>query len=354
MKLRTIFFCGHKSPYGLAHLEPILESDLEVIAVVVATDERWQHFWDALGGKIYYQPRSQQRPWNNIKAFIKRKFPPSLLKLLKKSLPDIAFVSELTHRYQIPVWQVSDANEASFLQQVRAAKPDLILSAAYPQVFSKELISISKKGSVNFHPSLLPKYRGAHPHFWAIVKGEKVSGMTAHFMTENLDDGDIVAQLEILIEHCTYAEFYQKLIQETPNLVKLVDQFFQNQDSVAIPQNLSEASFFRNDREIHRRIFWELHTAIEIHNLCRTEQAFCFFRNVRIQCLKTKIQSTNRNLTNQVLVETGTIVDIDKDSLVVKARDACIHIYQIEENGELYLSYNWAKKYQIYIGEKLL
>ncbi len=57
---------------------------------------------------------------------------------------------------------------------------------------------------------------GFHPHFWAICKGEENSGMTAHFMTEKLDDGDIVAQLEFPIIQYTYSDFYEKLIQETP------------------------------------------------------------------------------------------------------------------------------------------
>lgn len=353
MKLRTIVFCGHKSPYGLAHLAPILESELEVIAVVIATDKRWQHFWDSLGGKVYYQTDSQQHPWNTVKTFIKRKTPRFLLKFLRKSLPEIEIVQELAHRHRVPVWQVSDTNEPNFLQQLRASCPDLILSAAYPQIFAKDFITIPTKGSVNFHPSLLPKYRGAHPHFWAIVKGEKVSGMTAHFMTENLDDGDIIAQLKISIESCTYPEFYQQLIQETPNLVKLVEHFFQTQNSVTIPQNSSEASFFRNDREIHRRIFWQIQTTEEIHNLCRTEQAFCFYGNKKIYCLRTISESINRNLTNNISVPPGTIIDIDRNSLVVKTIDACLHIEAIEENRRLFSAYQWVKRHQIYIGQQL-
>jgi methionyl-tRNA formyltransferase len=353
MKLRTIFFCGHRSPYGLAHLAPILESKLEVIAVVIATDDRWQHFGDALGSKVYSQLVSQQNLGSVIKANIKQKLPPILLKILKKPLADITIVQELAGQNQIPVWQIFDANEQKFLEQVEAANPDLILSAGYPQIFAKDLISIPKKGSINFHPSLLPKFRGAHPHFWAIAKGEKVSGMTAHFMTENLDDGDIVAQLEIPIEQCTYAEFYQQLIQQTPDLVNLVIDFLENKNSIAIPQNLSAGCLFRNDRPIHHRIFWQIQTTEEIHNLCRTGKAFCFFRNIKIDCLKTYPKPTNRNLTNFIAVPASTIIDIDHDSIVIKTIDTCLHIQEIKAKGKLFSAHQWIKAYQVQIGEQL-
>lgn len=347
-KMRALFFCGHKSPFGLAHLLPILESKFDIVAVVVATEDRWKYFKEALIGKSYYKLKTRKPILNITKAIINRLNPMQIIRLRKKE----ASIINILHKYNVPLWHVFDLNERSFIEKVKEINPDLIFSAAFPQIFSRDLISIPTKGSVNFHPSLLPKFRGAHPHFWAIAKGEKISGLTAHFMTENIDDGDIISQIEFPIENYTYSELYEKIIQETPNIVKAVEKFFEDDEAKARPQNSAEASYFRNDRDIHKRIFWNIHSAEEIRNLCRTEQAFCFFRNTKVYCMKAYVTNSNRNLINDVRVENGTIVDIYKDAVVVKTKDACINIQEFEENGKRLPFKKWAEKHKVNIGEK--
>jgi methionyl-tRNA formyltransferase len=354
MKLRVLFFCGDKSPYGLAHLIPILKSRFDLVAVVIPTEDRWEYFREALLGKSYYKAKSEHILMEVVKTIIMRLVPTRIIRLVRKGYEkdkDINIV-DILGVHDISLIRVFDINKRSFIEKVKKINPDIIFSAAYPQIFSKELILIPSKGSINFHPSLLPRYRGAHPHFWAIVKGEKISGLTAHFMTENIDDGDIIAQIDFPIEQYTYSELYKKIIQETPNLVKLVESFFREGGSKAKPQDSSEATYFRNDREIHRRIFWDIHTADEIRNLCRTEQAFCFFRGIKVHYLKAYVTDSNRNLTNDVRVENGTIVDIYKDAIVVKTKDACINIQEFKENGKRLPLKKWVEKHRVNIGEK--
>lgn len=355
MTLKVLFFCGHKSPYGLAHLIPILESRFDVIAVVVATEDRWDCFRETLSGKSYYRTESarsfSQIIDKYIKGNIKRVLSEKFIRLFRKDYKKDIKIPDILRTHNISLLQVFDVNEKSFVEKVKELNPDLILSAAYPQIFSKDLIAIPHKGSINFHPSLLPKYRGAHPHFWAIAKGEKKSGQTAHFMTEKIDDGDIVAQIEYPIEGYSYSQHYQKIIEEVPTLVRKVEEFFY-QNKKAVPQNLLEGSYFRNDREVHWRIFWCIHSAEDVANLSRTEKAFCFFRGVKVKFIQSYVTKTNRNLTNNVQVETGTIIDVNKECLIVKTKDACINIEVLEECGKKIPAIKWVQKHRVNIGEK--
>jgi methionyl-tRNA formyltransferase len=316
----------------------------------LATDKRWKAFHQHLSGKSYFEVKESGFP-RNFKSLLKQIFPLKLIRLIRGNQTQFNTNSVLS-KLRIPIIYVEDVNETYFIDKLEKMSPDLILSAAYPQIFSKELLKTASTGSVNFHPSLLPKYRGAHPHFWAIAKGEKESGLTAHFMTENLDDGDIVAQVKFSISQLSYTAFYDKIIEETPMIVKRVETFFLDKIGSPQPQNHNEASYFREPREIHKRIFWNVHSADEVQNLIRTEQAFCFFRGAKIFPKTSTISDGNRNLTNKVVVETGTIVDISNNSVVIKAKDGCININSIFDSGKKYDALKWAMKRKIAIGEK--
>ncbi len=350
--MKTVFFCGHKSRYGIAHLKPILESEFQVLAVILATDSRWDQFYQKLLGKSYYEAKDRQ-PTLSFKSFLKQVISVRLLKLIQKVYNKVV-ARDVFLNVKVPVIYTSDANGSLFLEKLKTINPDLILSAAYPQIFSKELIKIPVYGAVNFHPSLLPKFRGAHPHFWAIAKGERESGLTAHYMTEKIDDGNIIEQVNFPIWQYTYSEFYHKIIEETPTIVKKVELFFIEKIGSVHPQKNSEASYFQEPRDIHKRIFWNINSAEDINNLIRTEQAFFFFRSFKIKPLKAKVTKTNRNLTNNVNVTPGTIVDVKSDCLVVKANGGCINIYFVVYCGKKMTSMEWITRHKINIGEVIL
>lgn len=352
MKIKTLFFCGHNSPYGRAHLHAIL-NDFDLLAVIIATDDRWSLFGEALRGKSYYPTKAGSSFLSEVKNFVKKKAPERIVQLIKKDYTKETDVITILRKIKIPLWRVFDVNDTKFTAKIKTLKPDLIISAAYPQIFSKELLSLPRKASVNFHPSLLPRYRGAHPHYWALAQGEQYGGVSAHFMTENVDDGDIIAQIEFPIHEYNYSQLYDRIIKETPNIVNKVEKYFTKGNHEGKKQDSSKATYFRNDRVIHHRIFWRLHNSKEICNLVRAGGAFCFFRSKKLYIRKCYLSETNRNLTNNVQVEEGTIIDIYKDSLVVKTKDACISIQKVNYNDNVLTYLNFVKNYGIEIGEKL-
>ena len=193
-KPSAIFFCGEQSRYGAAHICPFLE-EFDVKAIVLADDERWKQFRSVLHGGSPPRPPFAKRWWHESRAWLKAAIPDAIVRLIRKDYhrqPKMDPYAAI-RRSGVPVRTINDANQSTALDWVRDVNADLLISAAYPQIFSSELVAIPKTGSVNFHPSLLPKYRGAHPHFWAIANGEQSSGITAHFMTGELDQGDIIA-----------------------------------------------------------------------------------------------------------------------------------------------------------------
>ncbi len=346
MKKRVVYFCGHRSDYSMAHLEPIL-SNFDVLAVVIATDERWRIFIEGLTGKVYRYERRR----DVLKKYIAR-----LLRVLRASSSNkTVSIERLLKNQRIPVLKVHDVNDQKFLDGIKSKfNPELIISAGYPQLFSKELVTFSRGGAVNFHPSLLPKFRGAHPHFWTIAKGEKYGGITAHYMTENIDDGDLIAQLPIPIEGAYYSDYCKEIYKTTPDLVRMVRDYLDDETSVPLPQDPKSVSYFRNDREIHRKIFWRSMKADEICNLVRTENSFFVYKNKKVVIHRAKVVKTNRNMTNKVSVDAGTVVDMTDDGLFIAAKEYYVQILSLYSRGKVVSHREWIKKNGIFIGVQFI
>jgi methionyl-tRNA formyltransferase len=111
----------------------------------------------------------------------------------------ISPVKELALRHDLNPLQPEQAKEETFQKVLRDFQPDLIVVVAYGQILPKSVLRIPKYGAVNVHASLLPKYRGAAPIAWAILNGEKVTGVTTMVMDEGMDTGDILLQTEVPI-----------------------------------------------------------------------------------------------------------------------------------------------------------
>lgn len=99
----------------------------------------------------------------------------------------------------IPVLTPSNVNDPECVARLAALKPDVIVVAAFGQMLKKSLLEMAPHGCINVHASLLPKYRGAAPAQWAIVHGERVTGVTLMRMNERMDAGEILLQKEVPI-----------------------------------------------------------------------------------------------------------------------------------------------------------
>lgn len=108
-------------------------------------------------------------------------------------------VKELAESRGVPVYQPVKMRDGTALEILRQLQPDVIVVAAYGRILPKEILELPKLGCVNVHASLLPRYRGAGPVQWCVIRGETVTGVTTMLMGEGLDTGDILEQAQTAI-----------------------------------------------------------------------------------------------------------------------------------------------------------
>jgi methionyl-tRNA formyltransferase len=141
-----------------------------------------------------------------------------------------------------------------------------------------------------------------------------------------------VAQVEVALNDAeTYSKLYANLIVTIPDLLTRFADFLTTPGSKATPQDQSQATYFRNDREIHRRIFWSEMDAWQIHNLVRACEGSAFFwqTDFRVLVLKTEPSKMNRNMTNGISVPAGTVVDLVGGAPVVAARKGFVTLVKV-------------------------
>ena len=120
----------------------------------------------------------------------------------------------------IPLFQPSRVNAPVFIDQIERLRPDLNLSVSYDQILRKEVIESAPLGFINFHAGKLPFYRGRNVINWAIINNEKEIGITAHYIDEGIDTGDIILQHSVPLNwDDTYGTMLEKIINAIPDLV---------------------------------------------------------------------------------------------------------------------------------------
>jgi methionyl-tRNA formyltransferase len=100
----------------------------------------------------------------------------------------------------IPVWQPPSVRKGPFLDELKALEPEIVIVVAYGKILPAEVLKVPRRGCLNVHASLLPKYRGAAPIQWSIIRGERETGVTLMQMDEGMDTGDMLLKKSIAID----------------------------------------------------------------------------------------------------------------------------------------------------------
>ena len=179
-------------------------------------------------------------------------------------------VKEYALEQNIPVLQPEKVKKnIEFLENIKQLAPDVICVVAYGKILPKELLEIPAKGCINVHGSLLPYYRGAAPIQWAVLNGDKITGITTMYRDVGMDTGDMILKEEVEIgENETTGELWNKLSKVGAKLlVKTLEQIEQG-IAPRIPQgeNFTLAPMLTKDMA---KIDWKNKTAVEIKNLVR-------------------------------------------------------------------------------------
>ncbi len=178
-------------------------------------------------------------------------------------------VQKLAELHGIPTITPDNPNVPEVVEQIRALQPDFYFSFYYREMLKAPLLAIPKHGALNMHGSLLPKYRGRVPVNWAIIRDEKETGATLHYMTEKPDNGDIVAQQAVpILPNDTAHDVFQKVTVAAEMALNSVLPALLAGKAQAQQQDLSKGAYFGGRKAEDGIINWA-QSALEIHNLVR-------------------------------------------------------------------------------------
>jgi len=180
-----------------------------------------------------------------------------------------ASVADTAADYGLDVVAAADANAAELTRRVTELQPDFLFSFYYRAMLGAPLLRAARRGALNMHGSLLPKYRGRAPVNWAILHGERESGATLHYMVERADAGDIVDSqaVPILLDDDAREVFAKVTVAAETVLVRSLPGLIAG-SAQRRPQPIVPGQYFGRRRPEDGRIDWS-RTALEIHNLVR-------------------------------------------------------------------------------------
>ncbi len=230
-----------------------------------------------------------------------------------------------TLKYGVKVLQPHDVNKLEEIEKIRRFSPDVLVVAAFGQILSPGLLNLAPLGAINVHASLLPKYRGASPIQWAILKGEKVTGVTIMKMDEGLDTGPILSQKAVAIGiddtakslHDELAKTGAQLLIETLN--RMV-----NGKIISIPQDEKKASYAPILKKNDGLIDWN-RSVKDVHNHIRAMYpwpgAFFYWQRPKDnKKIMLKIYPGQISFEEIKGIEPGTIVK-DKNFVKIACKD---------------------------------
>ena len=159
----------------------------------------------------------------------------------------------------LPVFTPENANDGEFVAQMAALRPDVVVVACYGQFLKKDLLDVPRVGTINVHPSLLPKYRGASPIQWALANGETETGVSVLFVTPKMDAGDLLAQERLPIApDDDFASLEPKLAALGAGLLVRVLDDFRAGKIRGTPQDDAQATFARKLSKEDGLVDWSL------------------------------------------------------------------------------------------------
>ena len=254
----------------------------------------------------------------------------------------ISPVKEFAISKDIPVYQPKTLKKnTEMIETIKMLKPDVICVVAYGKILPKEILDIPKLGCINVHGSLLPKYRGAAPIQWAVINGEKTTGVTTMYMNEGMDTGDMILKQEVEIgEDETTGELWERLEKIGAELlVKTLREI-----ELGIAPRMKQGNDFTLAPMLDKKmskIEWNNKTAKEIKDLVRGLNpimgAYTFFKGKKIKFWRVNIAKEDEiTVENLDFLGNGVVLlSNPKDGLYIKAKEGIIKVLEIQgENGK--------------------
>lgn len=244
-------------------------------------------------------------------------------------------IKELAGEFNLRIYQPENINIPEAIKLLKALNPDLFVVIAYGQILSSGILNIPKIFSINLHASLLPKYRGAAPINWAIIKGEKTTGITVMKMAKEMDAGPIILQKDIEISNDdTAITLEDKLSHSAVQLLLDTLSSVEDNNYNLVPQDKNNVSFAPKLKKEDGRIDWNK-PAQDIYNLIRGcinwPGAFTYYNGKLLKIYKARVSSQVRKFASS---NPGEILEASKEGIVVFTGKGNIIIEELQIEGK--------------------
>lgn len=230
-----------------------------------------------------------------------------------------------------------------FINQIKELRPDVICVVAYGKILPQEILDIPAKGCINVHGSLLPKYRGAAPIQWAVINGEKVTGVTTMYMDSGMDTGDIILKEKLEIgEDETTGEIWDKLALMGGKLLVETLEKIENGNAPREKQGegFSMAPMLTKE---DGKINFKNMTAYQIKNLVRGLNpimgAYAYLEEKKLKIWKAEAIDKNdfeQKFKIKLITEKGAVIlSNSKNGLYINTKEGILKILEIQgENSK--------------------
>jgi methionyl-tRNA formyltransferase len=244
-------------------------------------------------------------------------------------------VKRVAQKAGLPVLQPESLNTPDFIEALQAFKPDLFIVVAF-RILPNTILEIPQFGAINLHASLLPKYRGAAPINWALINGDKITGITIFQIRPTVDTGDILIQQQIpIMENETYGELYQRLAQLGAGAVVAALDGIEKDSLEAYPQDNLQVSKAPKIYPELGLIDWNQSAPRIrnlIHGLSPSPGAYSFFKGKRIKFLRAQVSEDNSS------VKPGQIAIRDKSGYGIQTGAGILLPLELQMEGKKALS----------------
>ncbi len=239
----------------------------------------------------------------------------------------------------LKVLQPEKLKDENFLEQIRVLKADLQVVVAF-RMLPEVVWNMPKFGTLNLHASLLPQYRGAAPINWAIINGEKKTGVTTFFLKHEIDTGDIIFQNEVdIAEYETAGELHDKLMQVGAKLIVKTVNAINNNDFAQTKQEIFKQEEIKHAPKIFKedcKINWDENIESiynKIRGLSPYPCAFTELLNTEDKTIQLKIFFSTKEHSSEVLTP-GNIVSDGKTFLKIAGKNGCINVKDLQLAGK--------------------
>lgn len=227
----------------------------------------------------------------------------------------------LSEQNGIPTFTGQNVNSEESIRNLLEIKPDYIIVSSFDQIIKMEVISLPSLGIVNFHPSLLPKYRGPNPISWVLINGEKQTGLTIHRLTEGIDSGNVLYQERLEIDSTDHlGSLYNKLsILAESMSKKLILDLTTGGLAIGEVQNEEEKTYYAKSTSFRYINFDE--TVEQTLNRVRAFTPFPkpFIKiNHKDYFIDGITVNNEKTLQNSHLSENGTVYHLSKDNCILE------------------------------------